>query len=345
MATLDKIPHRFTALESITIPRVMRTVFIMLLTGFIIALVFLIYVPWVQTTTGRGIVTTLSPNEREQTINALVTGRIEEWYVRDGARVKKGDPIVRIADIDPQLIDRLQAEVRQVELQLEASRSALATAQIDERRMRELYEAGLAPRRDYEQAMIRIQDMRGKIASDEAALNRVKVNLSRQAVQIVTAPRDGFIQKVQAGDAATYVRAGDMLAMFVPEDSQRVIEVFIVGRDVALVQKGAKARIMFEGWPAVQFSGWPAVAVGTFGAEVIAIDRASQPDGRFRVLLREDASDGHRWPAERFVRFGAKAQAWVLLDTVPVGYEIWRQLNSFPPELPNPSATTSASGT
>lgn len=345
MATLEKVPHRFSALESVKIPRVMRTVFLMLLIGFVLSLVFLIYVPWVQTTTGRGIVTTLSPNEREQTINALVTGRIEEWYVGDGAKVAKGDPIVRIVDIDPQLITRLEAEVQQVELQLEASRSAMATAQIDERRMRELFEAGLAPRREYEQAMIRIQDMRGKIASDEAALARARTNLSRQAVQIVTAPRDGFIQRVQAGDAATYVKAGDMLAMFVPETSQRVIEVFIVGRDVALVQKGAKARVMFEGWPAVQFSGWPAVAVGTFGGEVISVDQASQPDGRFRVLIREDASDGHRWPEERFVRFGAKAQAWVLLETVPVGYELWRQLNSFPPVLPNPSATSAPSGT
>jgi multidrug resistance efflux pump len=339
MATLEKAPHRFTALESVKIPRIMRTIFIMLLVGFLITLVFLIYAPWVQTTTGRGMVTTLSPNDREQTINALVTGRIEQWFVRDGTMVKKGDPVVRIADIDPQLIERLESEVRQVELQLEASRSALATAQIDERRMRELFEAGLAPRRDYEQAMIRIQDMRGKIASDEATLARARTNLSRQAVQIVTAPRDGFIQRVQAGDAATFVRAGDMLAMFVPESSERVVEVFIVGRDVALVQKGAKARIMFEGWPAVQFSGWPAVAVGTFGGIVIAVDQSAQPDGRFRVLIREDMSDPHRWPEERFVRFGAKAQAWVLLDTVPVGYEIWRQLNSFPPELPNPTTT------
>lgn len=344
MAIIEKVPHRFTALESVKIPNVMRTVFIMLLTGFVLSLIFLIYVPWVQTTSGRGVVTTLSPNEREQSINALVTGRIEEWYVRDGARVKKGDPIVRIVDIDPQLIERLEAEVRQVALQLQASQSALATAQIDERRSRELFEAGLAPRRDYEQAMIRIQDMRSKVAADEAALARARVNLSRQAVQIVTAPRDGFIQRVQAGDAATFVRAGDMLAMFVPENSERVIEVFINGLDVGLVQVGAKARIMFEGWPAVQFSGWPAVAVGTFGGEVISIDQASQPDGRFRVLIREDKSDPHPWPEERFVRFGAKAQSWVLLDTVPVGYEIWRQLNGFPPELPNPSATSAGSG-
>ena len=340
MNASGKLKHRFTALESIAIPRVMRTIFILLLAALISALIFLIYVPWVQTTTGRGVVTTLSPNEREQTINALVTGRIEEWFVRDGSMVKKGDPILRIVDVDPQLIERLQAELRQIEVQLQAASSATATAEIDERRMRELFEAGLAARRDYEQAQIRVQEMRGRVAEAEANLNRTRVGLSRQAVQVVTAPRDGFIQTLQAGDSATFINAGDVIATFVPETSERVVEIYIIGRDVALVQKGAKARIMFEGWPAVQFSGWPAVAIGTFGGEVIAVDKSAQSDGRFRVLIREDSSDGHKWPEERFVRFGSKAQAWVLLDTVPVGYEVWRQLNSFPPELPNPTSTS-----
>jgi len=34
-------------------------------------------------------------------------------------------------------------------------------------------------------------------------------------------------------------------------------------------------------------------------------------------------------------------QAWVLLETVPVGFEIWRQLNNFPPELPLTDTSTS----
>jgi hypothetical protein len=52
------------------------------------------------------------------------------------------------------------------------------------------------------------------------------------------------------------------------------------------------------------------------------------------VLIAEDTAEANRWPEERYVRFGAAVQAWVLLETVPVGYEIWRQLNNFPPELP-----------
>lgn len=342
MAALKDDMAHFTTLASIKTPRVMRAVFIMLLTSIIIVVAFLIYTPWVQTTSGRGVVTTLNPNERRQDINALVPGRIEEWYVRDGSTVKKGDPIVRIADIDPNLIERLQAERQQVELQLQAARSALATAQIDERRSRELFEAGLAARRDYELAQIKVAEMQGRVAAAQADLNRADVNLSRQSVQIMRAPRDGFIQSLNAGDAATYINAGDVLATFVPANAERVVEIFIDGRDVALVKPGDKTRIQFDGWPAVQFSGWPSVAVGTFGGRVIAVDHSAQVNGRFRVLIAEEKLDGYPWPEERYVRFGAAVQAWVLLETVPVGYEIWRQLNNFPPELP--ATTTDPTG-
>jgi len=339
MATLKEDMAHFTTLASIRVPRVMRVVFFMLLAAMVVTVAFLTYVPWVQTTSGRGVVTTLSPNERKQDINALVPGRIEEWYVRDGSSVKRGDPIVRIADVDPNLIERLQAERRQLELQLQASQSALATARIDERRARELFEAGLAARRDFEQAQIRIAEREGQVAAAQAALNRADVNIARQSVQIVRAPRDGFIQSLNAGDAATVVKAGDVLATFVPDNAVRVVEIFIDGRDVALVRPGDKTRIQFEGWPAVQFSGWPSIAVGTFGGRVIAVDQSAQVNGRFRVLIAEEKLDGNKWPEERYVRFGAAVQAWVLLETVPVGYEIWRQLNNFPPELPAAEST------
>ncbi len=341
MATLKEDMAHFTTLASIKTPKVMRVVFFMLLAAIVGVVAFLIYVPWVQTTTGRGVVTTLNPNERRQDINALVPGRIVEWYVRDGSRVKAGDPIVRIADIDPQLIDRLQSERGQMELQLQATQSALATAQIDERRSRELFEAGLSARRDYELAQIKVAKMQGSVAAAQASLNRADVSIARQSVQIVRAPRDGFIQSLNAGDAATYISAGDVLATFVPANTERVVEIFIDGRDVALVKPGDVTRIQFEGWPAVQFSGWPSVAVGTFDGKVISVDHSAQVDGRFRVLIAEDRSGPTDWPEERYVRFGAAVQAWVLLETVPVGYEIWRQLNNFPPELP---PTASASG-
>ncbi|MEM6476840.1 MAG: HlyD family efflux transporter periplasmic adaptor subunit [Pseudomonadota bacterium] len=345
MSTLEKDMAHFKTLESIRMPKIFRAIFLIILTGIVAVVAFLIYVPWVQTTGGRGVVTTLNPNERQQEINALVSGRIENWYVRDGSAVLKGDPIARISDIDPQLISRLEAEKAQVEIQVQTAQNALATAQVDERRMAELFNAGLAARRDYEQAQIRVEEMRGRVAEAQAALTRTDVALTRQSVQTVTAPRDGFIQSINAGDAATFVNAGDVLATFVPETSERVVEVFVDGRDVALVQFGEPARIQFEGWPAVQFSGWPSIAVGTFEGRVMAVDQSAQPDGRFRVLIAEEPDAEIPWPEERYARFGAEVQAFILLETVPVGYEIWRQLNSFPPELPAPTGESTGAPT
>ena len=333
VASKDDMEH-FKTLHSIQKPRVMRAVYFIVLAAIIAAIGFLTFVPWVQTTGGQGVVTTLNPNERQQEINALVSGRIEEWFVRDGSAVLKGDPIARISDIDPRLVERLEAERQQLRIQLQSAQNALATSQIDQRRMAELFSEGLVARRDYEQAQIRVEEMRGRVAEAQANLTRAETTLSRQSEQLVTAPRDGFIQSVNSGDTATLVNAGDVLATFVPETSERVIEIFVDGRDVGLLQPGEKARVQFEGWPAVQFSGWPSVAIGTFGGVVTTVDQSAQPDGRFRVLIAEDPNADQAWPEERYARYGAAVRAWILLETVPVGYEIWRQLNNFPPELP-----------
>lgn len=325
----------FTTLNAIEPPRIAIVVGWIMLIGFIIIGLFLTFVPWVQTAAGGGTVTALNPNDRLQEINAFVPGRIQEWYVRDGSKVNVGDPIVRIVDNDPQLLERLQAEREQVLAKLTAAETALEIAQIDKRRMQSLFDEGLSARREFEQAKIRVEQLRANVATAAAELTRMDVNLSRQSVNIVRAPRNGVILRVNAGDAATFVSAGQVVATFVPDNVERALEIFIDGRDVALIREGAKARLQFEGWPVIQVSGWPSVAVGTFSGHVIAIDPSAQFNGRFRVLIEEDMDLGNPWPDSRFVRFGSKARAWVLLETVSVGFEIWRQLNSFPPNFPS----------
>lgn len=324
----------FATLNQIEPPRVARVIGWVLVLSFVLLAAFLVYVPWVQTASGPGTVTALNPNDRMQEINALVPGRIQEWYVRDGSHVELGDPIVKIIDNDPQLLDRLQSERQQVMAKLTAAETALEIAQIDKRRMERLFDEGLSARREFEQARIRVEQLRADVASAAVELTKVDVNLSRQSVQIVRAPRDGVILRVNAGDAATFISAGQVVATFVPDNAQRALELFIDGRDIALVREGAPVRVQFEGWPVIQVSGWPSVAVGTFSGSVIAIDPSAQTSGRFRILVQEETDTGVPWPDRRFVRFGSKARAWVLLDQVPVGFEIWRQLNNFPPNFP-----------
>jgi RND family efflux transporter MFP subunit len=334
MSHRDLHEQQFQTLAGIRVPRVMRTIGWLVLLSVLVWGAFLYFAPWVQTASGAGTVIALDPNDRLQEINALVSGRIQEWYVRDGSHVSVGDPIVRIVDNDPNLLERLRSEREQVMAKLTAAEAAASTAQIDLDRTESLYDDGLAARRELELARIKVEELRAKVAEAAAELTRVDVNLSRQSVQIVRAPRDGVILRVNAGDNATFVSAGDPLATFVPDNAGRAIELYIDGRDVALVHPGAKVRLQFEGWPVVQFSGWPSVAVGTFGGEVISVDPSAQESGRFRVLVREDPDAAERWPDAAYLRYGSKARGWILLETVRVGYELWRQLNNFPPDYP-----------
>ncbi|MEC7359439.1 MAG: hypothetical protein VX914_05515, partial [Pseudomonadota bacterium] len=50
----------------------------------------------------------------------------------------------------------------------------------------------------------------------------------------------------------------------------------------------------------------------------------------FNVWIKPDESD-IPWPAESSARLGSRVKAWVLLEEVRLGYEMWRQLNNFPP--------------
>jgi hypothetical protein len=91
-------------------------------------------------------------------------------------------------------------------------------------------------------------------------------------------------------------------------------------------------RLQFEGWPAVQFVGWPSVAVGTFGGKVNRVFPTDDGTGSFRIVVTPDENDD-AWPDQRYLRQGVRANGWVLLRQVPLGYEIWRQFNGFPPTV------------
>lgn len=334
MAAKPLFPQ-FTALHRLRVPHVTRAIGVMVTIGIAASVLVMIYVPWLQTSQGTGKVIALDPRDRVTSITALVPGRIDHWYVTDGQLVKKGDPIAKIIDNDPQLLPRLQAQREQTLAEIASVEQALATAELDVKRTSTLYREGLAARRDYELALIKVADYKAKLASERASLTTVEINLNRQDVQLVRAPRAGRILNVNAGDQATLVKAGDPLATIAPENSERVVELYIDGRDVPLIYPGRRARLEFEGWPAIQASGWPSVAVGVFDGRVRSIDPQASANGLFRVII-EQAPDRKPWPKEPFVRLGAKVSGWVLMNQVSVGYEIWRQLNDFPLQWDRP---------
>ena len=75
-----------------------------------------LFLPWTQNISGKGLVTTLTPEQRPQSIQSQIPGRIEQWFVKEGDYVKKGDTILRISEIksdyfDNRLIERTNEQI------------------------------------------------------------------------------------------------------------------------------------------------------------------------------------------------------------------------------------------
>lgn len=389
-------------------------------------LLLILFLPWQQTSYGEGRVVAYAPTDRQQTIEAPVSGRIMHWHVHEGSVVKKGDKLVTISDLDPQITERLEQEraaimervraaasrvdsiesritalqlarseavsaaenrvamaserVRQAQQALAAAEAALETAKLNYERQKSLFEQGLTSQRNVELAELELkrtqteeqravaglkaaeeekkamqrearriardadaaindaratmQSARAELARSNEELPRVELRLSRQRTQEVLAPKDGIITRILVSHEAEFVREGKGLCVLIPESGYRAVEIWLDGNDITLVRDGREARVMFQGWPALQISGWPEGAVGTFPARVKFVDNADDGHGKFRVLLVPDPKSDEPWPDVSMLRQGIRARGWVFLNRVTIGYELWRKFNDFPPDIP-----------
>lgn len=172
-----------------------------------------------------------------------------------------------------------------------------------------------------------------QIASGQADIakleNQYASYVIRNGMYYILASQSGQIVKAQKAGIGEFVKDGDMIAEIVPDQIQYAVEMFVQPLDLPLLLKGQKVRFLFDGFPAIVFSGWPKASSGTFGGEIVAVESNVSLNGKFRVLVKEDVSD-KPWPKE--LKIGAGAQGITLLKDVPVWYELWRNINGFPPD-------------
>lgn len=172
------------------------------------------------------------------------------------------------------------------------------------------------------------------IFASQADLTKMRNQLTNLTIRNdqyqMIAPQDGYIVRAMKAGIGETIKEGESVAQIMPQNPEMAVEMYVNAMDVPFLSDGREVRIEFDGWPALQFSGWPNVSVGTFGGIVRVIDRVSSKAGKFRILVTPHP-DQEPWPEE--LRMGSGTKGWVMLDDVPVWYEIWRQLNGFPPSL------------
>ncbi|MFK7821071.1 MAG: HlyD family secretion protein [Planctomycetaceae bacterium] len=186
-------------------------------------------------------------------------------------------------------------------------------------------------------AKSKLAETQQKFEKARKDLSMMRNKVAQQRSQRVEAPMDGFLTQIKPNSGTQILKPGDLLCVIVPETKDRAVQLWMDGNDAPLIEPGRHVRLQFEGWPAVQFAGWPSVAVGTFGGEVISVDATDNGKGKFRVFVKPDPTD-KPWPDTRYLRQGVRTNGWVLLDQVPLWFEIWRSMNGFPPVVSDDKA-------
>lgn len=174
----------------------------------------------------------------------------------------------------------------------------------------------------------------GEIAGgrgDVAKLENMASNyIIRNGMYYIIAPQDGQIVQANKSGIGEIMKEGEKIASIVPTGGNYSVEAYVRPVDLPLISKGQKVRLMFDGFPAIVFSGWPNSSYGTFGGEVIAYENAISNNGMFRILIAPDKSD-RPWPPQ--IKIGTGANTISLLKDVPIWYELWRNINGFPPDF------------
>ncbi|MFZ1530197.1 MAG: HlyD family efflux transporter periplasmic adaptor subunit [Ferruginibacter sp.] len=163
-----------------------------------------------------------------------------------------------------------------------------------------------------------------------AKLENQVVNYTiRNEMYFIIAPQDGQIVQSKKSGIGEILKEGEHIAIIVPNRVDYAVEMYVRPVDLPLISVGQKVRFMFDGFPAIVFSGWPKNSYGTFGGRVVAYENSIHPTGLFRVLVAEDSTE-KKWPGQ--LKLGSGAQGIALLKDVPVWYELWRNINGFPPD-------------
>ena len=264
---------------------------------------------------------------------------IQKFYETSQVRLERYEAGYRnglfsLTDIESRRL-KLQEDNAKVLVQqskLNSSRQALLNARIELDNIRASYqEARAKAQSDLGSAVSDRSSAQGEVAQLKNEISNVEV---RRGLYVVRAPQSGFVVRTLKAGVGEQIKEGESIATLQPETPLVAVELYVKAMDVPLIMDSGHVRLQFEGWPSIQFSGWPAVAVGTFAGKVSVIDRVSSPDGRYRILVTQPSTlppGDDSWPIQ--LRQGSGVYGRVILRSVPVWYELWRQLNGFPPNF------------
>lgn len=207
------------------------------------------------------------------------------------------------------------------------SKSDLINAKVELNAVQTKYQTTIAKTKsDLSSANSSLLDAKIEYQKLDNQLNNYSI---RNDMYYILAPQSGYITQTLVKGVGETIKDGEAVVTIMPEKYDFAVEIYVDPIDLPLVSIGQHVRIQFDGWPAIVFSGWPNTSYGTYGGEVYAVDKFIGENGKYRVLVKPEEND-HPWPDQ--LRYGSGTKSFIMLKDVPVWYELWRNINGFPPE-------------
>ena len=176
------------------------------------------------------------------------------------------------------------------------------------------------------QSMGQVAGSTGDIAKLE---NQVATYKVRKGLYYILATQDGQITQLTKAGIGEIVKDAETIGIIVPKNIDYIAEIYVKPVDLPLIRENQKVMLIFDGFPAIVFSGWPNSSYGTFSGKIIAIENSISENGLFKAIVAEDKTQ-KRWPPN--MKIGTGASGIAILNDVPIWYEIWRNINGFPPD-------------
>ena len=236
---------------------------------------------------------------------------------------------IALIDLERRRVNYQNALAKKVSAQnkLANERQERTILEIEQNSIRQSYAEKIAKTQG--ERMQALSEAAGGEAETAKLQNMYASYVIRNEMYFILAPQDGQVINARKAGIGEIVKDGERILDIVPDKMQKAVELFIRPVDLPLVNVGQRVRFWFDGFPAIVFSGWPQSSYGTFGGVVAAVERNVNEEGKFRILVAEDPDD-KPWPSQ--LRMGAGAQGMALLKDVPIWYELWRNVNGFPPD-------------
>ena len=237
-------------------------------------------------------------------VSAEVSARIMELPAREGARVKKGDVLVRMDGRDLQAaLSGAEARRDGDRFRLEAERSRIQGARQNQENVRAilartqaLHDTGDVSRQQLDDAIARARDIESQVQAAEKTISQLERSLaaseatieqSREAVRrtVIVSPIDGLVTylKAEVGELAVVgiMNSPGTLIMTVADLGAMHLNAKVAETDIARVAVGQDAKIYVNAYKDDPFDG---------KVSEIALQRTVEKDGTgsFKVLVNLD---------------------------------------------------------